>query len=162
MAFQGSLVEDPNEMKGMVEQGAIAFKLYLNKALVTFDSSDQTDLMNALQAAKQAEAIVTVHAEDGDRIRKSQQESLAPREDIYPRLSQSTCTRNRSICSPQDSRPRQQAGTATSYLPHHRSGSREPRPKGTERNMRSLRPPPTPKSNSLPKAEDSSDLCPPD
>jgi dihydroorotase (multifunctional complex type) len=76
VAFQGSLVDDPNEMKGMVEQGAIAFKLYLNKALVTFDSSNQTDLMNALQAAKQAGAIVTVHAEDGDRIRKSQQESI--------------------------------------------------------------------------------------
>lgn len=76
VAFQGSLVDDPNEMKGMVEQGAIAFKLYLNKALVTFDSSDQTDLINALQAAKQAGAIVTVHAEDGDRIRMSQQESM--------------------------------------------------------------------------------------
>ena len=76
VAFQGALVADPNEMKKMVEQGAIAFKLYLNKALVTFDSSDQTGLMNALQAAKQADAIVTVHAEDGDRIRKSQQESI--------------------------------------------------------------------------------------
>jgi len=77
VAFQAALIENPNELKRMVEQGAIAFKLYLNKALVTFDSSDQTDLMNALQAAKQAEAIVTVHAEDGDSIRKFQQESQA-------------------------------------------------------------------------------------
>lgn len=76
VAFQGALVEDPSEMKAMVEQGAIAFKVYLNKSLVTFDSSDQTHLMNALQAAKQTKAIVTVHAEDGDRIKKSQQESI--------------------------------------------------------------------------------------
>ncbi len=76
VAFQGALVEDPNEMKLMAEQGAIAFKLYLNKSLETFDSSDQTHLMNSLQAAKQADAIVTIHAEDGDRIRKSQQESI--------------------------------------------------------------------------------------
>jgi len=52
VAFQAALIENTNELKRMVEQGAIAFKLYLNKALVTFDSSDQTDLMNALQAAK--------------------------------------------------------------------------------------------------------------
>lgn len=77
VAFQGALVEEANEVRKMAEQGAIAFKLYLNKALVTFDSSSQTDLTNALLAAKQVEAIVTVHAEDGDSIRKSQQQSLA-------------------------------------------------------------------------------------
>ena len=77
VAFQGALVEDSNELRRMVERGAIAFKLYLNKALVTFDSSSQTNLMNALQAAKEADTIVTVHAEDGDSIRKSQQESVA-------------------------------------------------------------------------------------
>lgn len=77
VAFQGALVEDANEVRRMVEKGAISFKLYLNKALVTFDPSNQTDLMNALQAAKKANSIVTVHAEDGDSIRKSQQESVA-------------------------------------------------------------------------------------
>ena len=77
VAFQGALVEDSNELRGMVQRGAVAFKLYLNKALVTFDSSNQIDLMNALQAAKEANAIVTVHAEDGDSIRKSQQQSIA-------------------------------------------------------------------------------------
>ena len=77
VAFQGALIEDPSELRRMIESGAIAFKLYLNKALVTFESSSQKNLMNALRAAKETDAIVTVHAEDGDSIRKSQQESIA-------------------------------------------------------------------------------------
>jgi dihydroorotase len=77
VAFQGSLLSDPAELRRMVELGAIAFKLYLNKSLETFDSSDQTNLTNALQAAKDNNALVTVHAEDGDAIRKVQRESLA-------------------------------------------------------------------------------------
>ncbi len=76
VAFQAALVDDPNELKRMAQQGAIAFKLYLNEALVTFDSNNQNDLMKALQAAKQSNAIVAVHCEDGDSIRKSQQESI--------------------------------------------------------------------------------------
>jgi len=77
VAFQGSLLSNPAELKRMVELGAIAFKLYLNKSLETFDSSDQTNLTNALQGAKDNNALVTVHAEDGDAIKKVQQESLA-------------------------------------------------------------------------------------
>ena len=77
VAFQGSLLSNPAELKRMVELGSIAFKLYLNKSLETFDSSDQTNLTNALQGAKDNNALVTVHAEDGDAIKKVQQESLA-------------------------------------------------------------------------------------
>jgi len=77
VAFQGALVEDPSEMKRMVEKGAVAFKLYLNKALETFDSSDKAKLRNALQGAKDANALVTVHAEDGTTIKKIQQRSQA-------------------------------------------------------------------------------------
>ena len=77
VAFQGSLLSDPAELTRMAERGAIAFKLYLNKSLEVFDSSDQMNLTNALQTAKENNALVTVHAEDGDTIRKIQQESLA-------------------------------------------------------------------------------------
>ncbi|MGP8070741.1 MAG: dihydroorotase [Candidatus Bathyarchaeia archaeon] len=77
VAFQGSLVSDSAELRRMAETGAIAFKLYLNKSLEVFDTSDQTNLTNALQAAKENNALVTVHAEDGEAIRKVQQESLA-------------------------------------------------------------------------------------
>lgn len=77
VAFQSSLVSDSAELRRMVETGAIAFKLYLNKSLEVFDTSDQMNLTNALQAAKENNALVTVHAEDGDAIRKVQQESLA-------------------------------------------------------------------------------------
>lgn len=77
VGFQGALVTDPKELKGMVQQGAISFKLYLNKALETFNSSNKTDLVSALGAAKESDAIVTVHAEDGDSIRSSQEESIA-------------------------------------------------------------------------------------
>ena len=77
VAFQGALVDDQNELTRMAELGAIAFKLYLNKSLVTFDTGSETHLMNALQAAKKIDAIITVHAEDGDSIRKSQEKSMA-------------------------------------------------------------------------------------
>ncbi len=81
VAFQGSLLTNPAELKTMVQAGAIAFKLYLNKSLEIFDSSDQINLTNALQAAKDNNALVTVHAEDGDLIRKVQQQSLAQGKD---------------------------------------------------------------------------------
>ena len=61
----------------MVQQGAISFKLYLNKALETFNSSNKTDLASVFKAAKECNAIVTVHAEDEDSIRRSQEESIA-------------------------------------------------------------------------------------
>jgi dihydroorotase (multifunctional complex type) len=77
VAFQGALVEDESEIKRMAEQGAIAFKLYLNKALETFDSSDEVRLSHALQAAKSSDALVTVHAEDGAAIKNAQQKCQA-------------------------------------------------------------------------------------
>lgn len=77
VAFQGALVEDPSELKRMSELGAIAFKLYLNKALVTFNPSDTTSLRNALEAAKLSNLLVTIHAEDGEGISRSQEESEA-------------------------------------------------------------------------------------
>jgi len=75
VAFQGALVENPDEVKAMVKNGAIAFKLYMNKALETFDSSDDTKLARALGAVKESSAIVTVHAEDGAAIKRIQQKS---------------------------------------------------------------------------------------
>jgi dihydroorotase (multifunctional complex type) len=76
VAFQGALTTDETELKRMAELGAIAFKLYLNKALETFDSNDQASLTRALQAAMKNHALVTVHAEDGETIRRIQQESV--------------------------------------------------------------------------------------
>jgi dihydroorotase (multifunctional complex type) len=76
VAFQGSLTTDATELGRMLEEGAIAFKLYLNKALETFDSSDQSALRTALQSAVKHHALVTVHAEDGDMIRRIQQENV--------------------------------------------------------------------------------------
>ena len=77
VAFQGGLTEDADELERMVERGAIAFKLYLNRALETFDSSDEEKLSNALRLAKEHNALVTVHAESGTEIRKIQQQSIA-------------------------------------------------------------------------------------
>lgn len=77
LAFQGTLVTDPMEIRRMKECGAVAFKLYLNKSLETFDSSNETELCNALHAAKSSKALVTVHAEDGRAIRNIQSRSIA-------------------------------------------------------------------------------------
>ena len=79
VAFQASLTTDETELNRMVKQGAIAFKLYLNKALQTFDSSDQPSLRTALEGARKNHALVTVHAEDGDMIRRLQQEGIGMR-----------------------------------------------------------------------------------
>src|SRR3990172_176084 len=75
VAFQGALVENPAEVKAMVENGAIAFKLYMNRALETFHSTDNTKLARALDAVKESNAIVTVHAENGAAIKRIQQKS---------------------------------------------------------------------------------------
>jgi dihydroorotase (multifunctional complex type) len=76
VALQASLTSNETELSRMVKQGAIAFKLYLNKTLETFDSSDHSILQMALRGAMKNNALVTVHAEDGDMIRRIQQESL--------------------------------------------------------------------------------------
>jgi dihydroorotase (multifunctional complex type) len=76
VGFQGALTTDTAELARMINHGAIAFKLYLNKALETFDSSDQANLRAAFQAAMENHALVTIHAEDGDMIRQIQQQSL--------------------------------------------------------------------------------------
>lgn len=77
VAFQGALVDDRLEVFKMKNRGAVAFKLYLNKALETFNSSDNVKLRSALQAAKFSKALVTVHAEDGAAIRALQTCSVA-------------------------------------------------------------------------------------
>ncbi len=76
IAFQGALIQDPRELRRMKDHGAVAFKLYLNKALETFDSTDDAQLKNAFLSAKKANVLVTVHAEDGDAIRNHQQASI--------------------------------------------------------------------------------------
>jgi dihydroorotase len=77
VGFQGALVDDTAALKEMRSVGAVAFKLYMNKALETFDSSDDVKLNRALQAARECDALVTVHAEDGAAIRAVQEKSLA-------------------------------------------------------------------------------------
>jgi dihydroorotase (multifunctional complex type) len=77
LAFQGALIPESSELRKMKQQGAVAFKLYLNKSLQTFNSSDETQLRLALQAAKLSNALVTIHAEDGDVIERVQEESEA-------------------------------------------------------------------------------------
>jgi len=77
VAFQGALIQDTNEINKMKKLGAVAFKLYLNKSLETFNSSFEPGLRLALQAARLSNSLVTIHAEDGDAIKKSQTESIA-------------------------------------------------------------------------------------
>jgi len=77
VGFQGTLVHDVNEIDLMKRAGAISFKLYMNKALETFDSSDKSSLQEALQFAGQSDVLVTVHAEEGDSIHRVQQEFMA-------------------------------------------------------------------------------------
>ena len=77
VAFQCALVADLAEIERMKRAGAIAFKLYMNKALETFDSGNQAGLRETLQSARQSNVLVTVHAEEGDSIRSIQQELIS-------------------------------------------------------------------------------------
>ena len=77
VGFQAALVDNPDELGDMRRSGAVAFKLYLNKALETFDSGSNRELPHALQAAKACNVLVTVHAEDGAAIRAVQEGSEA-------------------------------------------------------------------------------------
>jgi dihydroorotase (multifunctional complex type) len=77
IGFQGALIQDSDELSKMKRHGAFAFKLYLNKSLETFNSSDSSRLRFALQAAKSLNMLVTVHAEDGDSIKRIQSRSIA-------------------------------------------------------------------------------------
>ena len=77
VGFQATLVDNANELRNMRSSGAVAFKLYLNKALETFDSSTDKELVHALQAAKVCNVLVTVHAEDGAAIRAVRERSEA-------------------------------------------------------------------------------------
>lgn len=77
VGFQGALLRDLAQMKEMSEAGAIAFKLYMNKALEPFDSSNDAELQLALNAAKDCNALVTIHAEEGAAIRAVQERSVA-------------------------------------------------------------------------------------
>jgi len=76
VGFQGALTTDPAEGRSMKEEGAIAFKLYLNKSLQTFDSNNLSNLATAFRAAKENNVLVTVHAEDANAILRIQQKSL--------------------------------------------------------------------------------------
>lgn len=76
VGFQGALLEDAAELKRLAENGALAFKLYLNKTLETFDSANEANLTRAFEAAKQCNVLVTVHAEDGGTIEEMRQRSL--------------------------------------------------------------------------------------
>ena len=77
VAFQGALVPELDEVIRMKKQGAVAFKLYLNKSLETFDSSDGRAIRLALQSVKLSNSLITVHAEDGDTINQIRAASLA-------------------------------------------------------------------------------------
>jgi dihydroorotase len=77
VGFQGALVNDSTVVSDMTNAGAIAFKLYLNKSLETFDSSNDDKLRQAFRAAKECNAIVTVHAEDGDDVQHARERCMA-------------------------------------------------------------------------------------
>jgi dihydroorotase len=79
VGFQAALVDDEAELRDMRSSGAVAFKLYLNNALETFDSRNENELLGALQAAKACDALVTVHAEDGASIQAILDKSEAQR-----------------------------------------------------------------------------------
>ena len=119
VAFQGALIQDATEVRKMKQHGAVAFKLYLNKSLETFNSSDESRLQLALQAAKSSDALVTVHAEDGDAIKKKSSEQHRFGQTVNKGFSQSPLAGSRSGSGEVDPETMQKSGCTSAHLPHN-------------------------------------------
>ncbi len=65
VAFYSAFPEEIEEMKGIVEEGAKGFKLFLSEKIGGLDSSDDEVLIHAFQEAAGLRVPIAVHAEEG-------------------------------------------------------------------------------------------------
>jgi len=83
IAFHSAFPENLEEIQGIVEQGAIAFKLYLSQEVGGLNIDDDDALLRAFSKAEDMKVPVSVHSEDRETlesVRKKMQQ--AGRKDI--------------------------------------------------------------------------------
>jgi len=77
VAFYSAFPEDLEEIPKIVEEGAVAFKLYLTSKIGGLDIKDDAELLHAFEKVKEAKAPVAVHAEDKETIEKVEKKMQA-------------------------------------------------------------------------------------
>ncbi len=76
VAFHSAFPENLEEMSQIVEQGAVAFKLYLSQKIGGLDIEDDEAVMRAFSRAGEMKVPVAVHAEDRETLENVKREML--------------------------------------------------------------------------------------
>jgi len=74
VAFYSAFPENLKEMALIVEEGAVAFKLYLSEKVGGLNINDDESLMRAFNKAGEMNVPVAVHAEDREMLERSREE----------------------------------------------------------------------------------------
>ena len=76
IAFHSAFPETLEEMSQIVEQGAVAFKLYLSQKIGDLDIEDDDAVVRAFSRAREMKVPVAVHAEDRETLENVKTEML--------------------------------------------------------------------------------------
>lgn len=76
VAFNSAFPTNVNEIRGIVEAGAVGFKLYLLQQIGGVDIDDDEALLNAFKAISNMNVPIAVHAEDAATIEKAKSRLL--------------------------------------------------------------------------------------
>ncbi len=76
IAFHSAFPETLEEMSQIVEQGAVAFKLYLSQKIGGLDIDDDDAVVRAFSRAREMKVPVAVHAEDRETLENVKTEML--------------------------------------------------------------------------------------
>jgi dihydroorotase (multifunctional complex type) len=77
VAFYSAFPEKPRLIEGIVNEGAVAFKLFLLKRIGGLDINDDAALLEAFAEARRAKVSVAVHAEDKEVFERGKRRMLA-------------------------------------------------------------------------------------
>jgi dihydroorotase len=87
VAFYSAFPRDLGEISSIVEEGAVAFKLFLSQKIGGLDIEDDKTLLKAFDKVSETKAPIAVHAEDREMIEKATGKlQKAGRMDVEARL----------------------------------------------------------------------------
>jgi len=83
VAFYSAFPENLEEIRPIVMEGAVAFKLYLSQRIGGLDIEDDDALLHAFNEVKKRKVLISVHAEDMGMLEKMREEmQRAGRKDV--------------------------------------------------------------------------------
>ncbi|MFQ5758822.1 MAG: dihydroorotase family protein, partial [Candidatus Bathyarchaeia archaeon] len=87
VAFYSAFPRDLSDIYSIVEEGAVAFKLFLSQKIGGLDIEDDEALLQAFDKVSEAKVPIAVHAEDRETIEKAKRElQKAGRRDVEANL----------------------------------------------------------------------------